>query len=546
VAVVYGTLEEITSVEPSTENGTMRKQRLRAAALATAIVAVFFAAEARPCTSIMVGRKASIDGSVMTSHTCDSHDGSSQIFIVPGKKHAPGEELLLTRRQPDNTGPMKRQSRKPTGKIPQVAETFGYIAAEYGIMNEHQLAIGESTFEGRKELQNEKGLIDCDTLTRLMLERAKTARDAIRIGGELVEKYGWCDEGEALTVADTREVWLMEIVGPGKNAVGAIWAAQRVPDDHVSVVANGARIGKIDLAKPDFFMASKNIFKVAERLGYWNPKSEEPFRFYEAFNPDGRTEFAVTRREWRALDLLAPSLKLQPNANHFPFSVKPEKPVAPKRIMELFRDTFEGTDFDVVKNLTVVNDAGRTVKSPMANPFMPYDMNKMLKINGGWGWMGERCMARWFCMYVTVTQSREWLPSPVGGLVWLGYSNPAMTAYVPVYAGVTDLPDDYKTNGRSTGFSRRAAWWAFRRVATIAAHRWGDMRNDVAAVRNPLQERFLSEQKAVAEKAVELFKQEPAKAKAFLTETTREACRQATEAYWNLGDSLWNKYDEQW
>ena len=170
---------------------------------------------------------------------------------------------------------MKRCRRKPTGSIPQVAETFGYMAGEYGIMNEQQVAIGESTFEGRKELQSEKGLIDCDTLTRLMLERAKTARDAIRIGGELIEKYGWCDEGEALTIADTREVWLMEIVGPGKDAVGAVWAAQRVPDDHVSVVANGSRIGQIDLAKPDFFMASKNVFKRAEELGYWN-REERP------------------------------------------------------------------------------------------------------------------------------------------------------------------------------------------------------------------------------------------------------------------------------
>ena len=524
----------------------MRTQRLRIAALATTIVALLLVGEARPCTSIMVGRLASADGSVMTSHTCDSHDGSSQMFVVPAGKHAPGETILLTRRQPDSSGPMKRCSRKPTGSIPQVAETFGYIAAEYGIMNEHQLAIGESTFEGRKELQSEKGLIDCDTLTRLMLERAKTAREAIRIAGELVEKYGYCDEGEALTVADTREVWLMEIVGPGKGAVGSIWAAQRVPDDQVSIVANGSRIGAIDLTKPDFFMASKNVISAAEKLGYWNAKSGEAFRFYDAYSPESRTEFATTRREWRVLDLLAPSLKLQPNANNFPFSVKPEKPVGPEKVMELFRDTFEGTDFDVTKNLTVVNDAGKTVKSPLANPFMPYDMNKMLKINGGWGWMGERCIARWFCNYVTVTQSRGWLPDPVGGLVWLGYSNPAMCAYVPVYAGVTDLPEEYKTNGRATGISHRSAWWAFRQVATIAAHRWGDMRNDVAAVRNPLQRRFLSEQKAVATKAAELFKQDPAKARAFLTEKTGEACRQATEAYWKLGDSLWNKYDEQW
>ena len=524
----------------------MRKQRIEVATCLAGVLALFLVVELQACTSIVVGRLASADGSVMTSHTCDSHDGSPEIFIVPPAKHAAGEKVVLTRRQPDNRGPMKRCSRKPTGSIPQVAETFGYIAAEYGIMNDQQLAIGESTFEGRKELQSDKGLIDCDTLTRLMLERANTARDAIRVGGELIEKYGYCDEGEALTLADTREAWVLEIVGPGKGAVGAIWVAQRVPDDQVSIVANGSRIGQIDLSKPDFFMASKNIFTAAEKLGYWNPKGGEPFRFYAAYSPESRTEFATTRREWRVFDLLAPSLHLPPNANNFPFAVKPEKPVGPEKIMELFRDTFEGTDFDVVKNLTVVNDAGKTVKSPLANPFMPYDMNKMLRINGGWGWMGERCIARWFCNYATVTQSRGWLPPPVGGLVWLGYSNPAMTAYVPVYAGVSDLPDNYKTNGRATGISRRSAWWAYRQVATIAAHRWGDMHKDVAAVRDPLERRFLSEQKSVAEKAAELFRQDPAKARAFLTEQTREACRQATEAYWKLGELLWNKYDEQW
>ncbi len=498
------------------------------------------------CTSIMVGRKASVDGSVMTSHTCDSHQSGSNLTLTPRRQHDHGAEVLLSKRRIDETGPMPRYRRESTGSIPQVGETFAYLAAQYAIMNEHQVAIGESTFGGRKELVSDKGLIDCDTLTRLMLERAKTAREAVRVAGELLDKFGWCDEGEALTVADPREVWLLEIVGPGAGEVGAAWAARRVPDDHVSVVANGSRIGEIDTTKPDEFMASKNVTKPAERLGFWNPTSGAPFRFYEAYNPDGRTEFAVTRREWRALDLLAPSLKLAPNANHFPFSVKPEKPVAPERIMEIFRDTYEGTDFDVVKDLIVADPSGKAVKSPVANPFMPYDMNRLLRINGGWGWRGERPMARWFCMVVTVTQSREWLPDPVGGLVWFGYANPAMTTYAPLYAGITDLPEDYKIDGRTTGFSRRSAWWAFKRVATIAAHRWGDMRHDVARVRDPMQERFLSEQPEIARKAVELLKTDEAAARKFLTETSIQACRQATDAYWNLGDSLWNKYDEQW
>ena len=501
--------------------------------------------EALACTSILVGKGASVDGSVMTSHTCDSHRSGSQIIVIPGAVHKPGSQRLLTKRRDDDSGPMPRYGREPSGKIPQVAETFGYIAPAYAAMNQRQLAIGESTFEGRKELQSDQGLIDCETLTRLMLERATTAREAIRIGGRLIEKYGWCDIGEALTIADTQEVWLMEIVGPGEDDVGAVWAAQRVPDDHVSVVANAARIGEIDLSDPDRFMASGNVLKLAEDRGYWDPKSGRPMRFYEAYNPTGRTSHASTRREWRVLDLLAPSRQLHPNSNVFPFSVKPEKPVGPEKIMELFRDTFEATDFDMVKNLTVTDDEGKTVKSPLANPFMPYDMNKLLKINGGWSWRGERPMARWYCMYVTVTQSRAWLPDPIGGIVWFGCGNPAMTTYVPIYAGVADLPQDYKTDGRTTGFSRRSAWWAFNRVATLSAQRWGEMRVDVAEIRNPLQEKFLAAQEEIATTAVKLQQESPAKARAYLTQKTRAMCSEATQAYWNLGDLLWTKYDEK-
>jgi dipeptidase len=328
--------------------------------------------------------------------------------------------------------------------------------------------------------------------------------------------------------------------------VGAVWAAQRIPDDHVSVVANAARIGELDLSDADTYLASANVRQLAEDRGYWSPQEGQPFRFYQAYNPKGRFGLAATRREWRVLDLLAPSLQLDPNANVFPLSVKPDRPVGPERIMEIFRDTFEGTDFDMVKNLTVTDEEGKTVKSPLANPFMPYDMNRLLRINGGWGWRGERPVARWYCMYATVTQSRAWLPDPVGGILWFGYGNPAMTTYAPLYAGIADVPEDYKTDGRTTGFSRRSAWWAFNRVATLAAQRWGDMRADVAEVRDPLQERLLTEQKTVAEEACRLLEKDRASARAYLTKKSREACSQATEAYWNLGDLLWTKYDEKW
>ncbi len=522
----------------------MRIPLRRILALTVGICAVC-TIQANACTSIMVGRKASTDGSVMTSHTCDGHREHTNVEIIPAKDHAPGEVRILSKRENDDTAPMKRVVRKTTGTIPEVPHTYAYIAPVYACMNEHQLAIGESTWGGRPEMQSDKGLVDCDTLTRLILERAKTAREAIRVAGELIEKHGWCDVGETLTIADTKEAWVMEIIGPGKDAIGAVWAAQRVPDDHITVIANGSRIGEIDLTNSEYFMASSNVKKVAQDKGLWNPKNG-PFHFYEAYNPDSRYGVVVTRREWRVFDQLAPSLKLNPNANVYPFSIKPEKPVSPEKIMELFRDTYEGTDFDVVKNLTVTDASGKTVKSPMANPFMPTDLKKMLRINGAMGVHGERCLAVWFSIYITVTQSRDWLPNPVGGVTWFGYGNGAMTTYVPIYAGVTDLTEDFKTDGRTTGFSRRSAWWAFNRVAMLAAKRWGDMQVTVGETRNPLQEALLSDQKVVVEQAAKLFKEDPAKAKAFLTNKTMEACRRATDAYWNLGDLLWTKYQGQW
>ena len=520
--------------------------RLFLTATTLLILGILQPAEARACTSIMVGPGASSDGSVMTSHTCDSHRTATDVHVRRRARHRAGSWIKLTGRKKDDSGPMPRYGRIPTGKIPQVRLTHGYLAPAYAAMNEYQVGIGESTFGGRKELESKKGKIDCETLCALMLQRAKTARQAIRVAGELLRKHGWRDVGETLTITDPREVWQMEIVGPGKGRVGAAWAARRIPHGHVGVVANAARIRHLELSRPDYFMASKNVSEVARRMGYWDPKSGKPFDFALAYNPKGRTSFSATRREWRVFSLLAPSLELHPNSNNFPFSIKPEKKVSALRIMEIFRDTYEGTDYDVVKNVTVADARGKQVKSPLANPFMSYDQHKLLKINGGWGWRGERALARWYCMYATVTVSRAWLPNPVGGLVWFGYDNPAMTTYVPLYAGIRSLPRDFKTDGRSTGFSRKSAWWAFNRASTLAAHRWGEARKDVARVRDALQQGFLARQKGVEQKALALHRRNPAAARAFLTRQTHQACKKTVAAYWKLGDLLWTKYDEKW
>ncbi len=505
-----------------------------------ALFVIGFGSRAHACTSIMVGKKASTDGSVMTSHTCDSRIDRTWFDIVPSRKQkadtCPVFAGLRFIRFPGDTAGVKA-----TVQIPQVKETYGYINTAYPCMNERQLAVGESTFGGREELRNKNAGIACEELCRLSLERASTAREAIKVIDELTREYGYNDGGECLTIADRDEVWHFEIVGCGADCIGAVWAAQRIPDGHIGVVANASRIMEIDLDNEDMFMASDNVFSVATENGWWDPGSGKPFMFCYAYDPAGRRSMAARRREWRVFDLVAPSLELDPNAENYPFSVKPDTLVTLEQVMAIFRDTYEDTEFDMTKFMLVEGEDGAFVKSAYANPFMHYDMMPLFKVNGGWGKMGERCIARYYCTYVTITQSRDWLPDHIGGVVWLGWDNPAMTTYAPIYCGITDTPESYKRCGRAE-YSRDCAWWAFNRVADLAAQKWGEMRIDVDSVRVAFEEEALGAQAKIEEEALALHAKSPRKARKFLTNHTVEFCDRITRSYWDLGDFIWVKY----
>ncbi len=495
------------------------------------------------CTSITVGASATFDGSVMTSHTDDSHRTRSWVNIVPPKKHRTGAVSKMYKRIQDTTRAMPAYAHLEIGSIPQVKKTNGFINTAYPSMNDKQLAMGESTFGGRDELQSDAGLIDCQRLCLLLLERTETAREAIELSGELLEKYGWNDVGECLTISDPKEVWHLEIVGPGAGKVGAVWVAQRVPDNHISVNANASTIKEIDLEKADYFMASENIYDVAKEKGYWNPE-KEVFRFNYAYAPHSRTSIASRRREWRVFDLAAPSLGLDPNASDYPFSVKPDTLITLGKMASMFQDYYQGTEFDMRKSLTVADENGKIIISPMANPHMPYDELKMHRISGGWGVLGERTIARWYTMYGTIIQSRDWLPDAIGGVEWLAMDNIATSIYIPVYAGTTDLPESYKTPGRD-GFTYKSAWWAFNRTGTLAAQRWGDMHKDVDAVFGPMQKEVFENASAFEEEVLKLHKKNPEKAKEKLTEYTMRWGNKVVDAAWQLGNDLWTKYDEK-
>jgi dipeptidase len=486
------------------------------------------------CTSILVGRLASADGATMTSHSCDSGSDRTWINIVPNRKHKPGEMAKIYLEPKLTKGP-DDPDRLETGEIPQVEETYAYLNAAYPIMNEHQLAIGETTIGGRRELKSDEGIIDAPELYRLCLERAKTAREAIRVADDLTAKYGYNDWGECFTFADAKEVWQFEIYGPGKGKKGAVWAAERVPDDEIGCSANAGRIRALDLVDRDFFMASANVMSQAEEMGFWSREGHVPFDFTYAYNPDSRTSLYSRRREWRVLSLVAPGLRLDPDSENYPFSVKPEKKVTVRDLLAIFRDTYEGTLYDMTRTLTAVNRKGETVKSPVANPFMNADLRELFRINR------ERTICSPASTYLQITQSRDWLPGAIGGVVWLGYDNPATTPHTPFYIGIERMPDSYMVDGRRA-YRRDCAWWAYRTVSKLALFRWQEMTKDVAKVCGEIEDRAFGDQAKFEEEALTLYKKDPRKARALLTEYCLDQAEAAVAAYWRLADNLWLKY----
>lgn len=484
------------------------------------------------CTSIVVGRLASADGSTMTSHTCDSGTDRTWINVVPRMKHTPGSECSIIL-DPKRTKSPNDPEAIVAGTIPQAPETWAYINTAYPVMNEHQLAIGETTFGGKRELRSDAGLLDCPELYRLALERATTCREAIHVIDELTKQYGYNDVGECFTFADPNETWHFEILGPGKGNVGAVWAAVRIPDDEVGVSANASRIRQLNLDDPDNYLASDNIFSLAEELGLWDPSGKEPFEFCYVYAD--RRSMLCRRREWRVLSLVAPTLRLDPNGENFPLSVKPEKKLTVKDVLAMFRDYYQDTPYDMTSSLNIVNRRGETVKSDMANPFMNSDTRSLLKVPS------ERTIACSRATYVQVTQSRNWLPNPIGGIVWLGYDNPILTPHTPFYCGINEMPDSYRVDGRAK-YRRDCAWWAFRQVSQLCNLRFQPMSREVESVWQEIENQAFENQKSFEEEILKLYQKNPDAVAGKLTNYSREIAEKAVDRYWKLAEELWSKY----
>jgi dipeptidase len=282
-------------------------------------------------------------------------------------------------------------------------------------------------------------------------------------------------------------------------------------------------------------MASANVTSLAEEMGTWSKASGKPFEFTYAYDPDSRTSLYCRRREWRVLSLLAPSLKLNPESENYPFSVKPDKKVSVADVLTIFRDTYGGTEYDMTRTLTAVNRKGETVKSPVATPFMNGDTLALFRLKR------ERTICSPAATYLQITQSRDGLPGPIGGVVWLGYDNPAATPHLPFYIGISQMPASYMVDGRWV-FNRNCAWWAFRTVSRLANFRWQDMSQDIEKVWKPIEDKAFADQAKFEEEALALYKKDPKKARELLTTYCQDIANRAVTAYWKLGEDLWLKY----
>ncbi|MEA4884501.1 MAG: C69 family dipeptidase [Clostridia bacterium] len=514
------------------------RSRIRFSAIVLILVAILTVAiPAYACTSIPVEKAASADGSTMTAHTCDGwYD--ARTFVVPGKKHQPGDTF------PCYSGLLHSDRKAPVkiGEIPEAEETYTYFYAAYPYMNEHQVIMGETTIGNRRELTSGEGLMFIETLQILGLQRAKTAREAVKVMGELAEKYGYIDSGECLTVGDPNEIWFFEVMPPGAFKKGAVWAAVRLPEGHVSVSANRSRIGAIDPKDTENFMASSNVFDLAIENGWWDPQSSDPFLFYKAYgfsNSQGSR-----RREWRVLSWAAPSLKLDSTAERYPFSVKAERPITVQDMMTIYRDTYTGTIYDKanVNDWYVPDGKGGFYKSPFATPDVSSEFAKLVDAPS------ERNISIPGCSYFTIIQARGWLPSAIGGLAWFGLNSTDTSVYVPVYAGVRNLPANYAVNDR-TKFNldnyKESAWWAFDFMDNLVNRRYQDMIKDLVAVRDPFEAEQFALQPAIEKTAAELYKTNPELAVSFLTQYTNSRCEKAVDLYWRTAEQLITKYDDK-
>jgi dipeptidase len=491
---------------------------------AAMIVISLVAQQSLSCTSILVTKGASKDGSTMITYSMDSHELYGKLAYRPAGIHLPGTMRDVYHGE---TGVF-------LGRVNEAPVTY----ARVGHINEHQLAIAETTFTGRDELAGPAGIIDYDNLMLMALERCKTAREAVETMARLVDEYGYASTGESISIADPNEAWIFEIIGKGKGKKGAVWVAVKVPDGTISAHANLARIRQFPLDDKKNCLYAKDVISFAREKG-WFKGEDKDFSFADTYCPpdfsglrfcEGRV-WSIFRRSAPSLNLSSDFMKGIQGAKLPPLWIKADRQLSARDVMELMRDHFEDTEFDMRK------DVG-------AGPFsLPYRWRPMEWDLDGQKYLHERAISTQQTGASFVTQSRSWLPDPIGGIIWFGMDDSYSSVYVPFYCGIQEVPKAWgEESGSFDEFSWDSAFWIFNWVANTAYSRYSDMIVDIQTVQREFEGKFMAEQPEVEGNAIKLYEQSAAQAREYLTMYSADQANQVLQRWKKMGEFLIWKY----
>ncbi|WP_436414748.1 C69 family dipeptidase [Petrimonas sp.] len=489
------------------------------------IIAVFFLAVhvIYPCTNFLVGKKASADGSTLISYSADSYNLYGELYHWPAAQYRAGTMLKV----------YEWDTGKYLGEIPQALQTYNVI----GNMNEHQLAIGETTFGGRPELSDSTGIMDYGSLIYITLQRAKNAREAIKTMTDLVAAHGYYSGGESFSIADPNEVWVMEMIGKGVGNKGAVWVAVRIPDDCVSAHANQARIQQFPLNDPNNCIYSPDVISFAKQKGYFSGKDAD-FSFAQAYAP---LDFGAMRfceaRVWSFFNRVNKDMGKYvtyaqgKTTDPMPLYIKPDKKLSVHDIQAMMRDHYEGTELDWRFDMG-------------AGPFnSPYRWSPLTFEVDSVQYCNERPIATQQTGFSFVAQMRSWLPNPIGGILWFGIDDAAQTVYYPMYCGHTDVPEEMAVgNGDLLTYSETSAFWTHNWVSNMVYTRYSDMSVDMHKVQQQLENNFKEIQPEIEKKALNLYERSQPEAVHFLTNHTNSLVKNGLQEWKKLGQYLMVKY----
>ncbi len=487
------------------------------------LVAGVAARAASGCTNIIVTKGASAEGSVIISYSVDG-EYYPTLRATPAADHAPGDVFEV-----------KGRDGQVELRIPQPPHTYATV----GIMNERGVAIGETTFDGRPELQNKHGGLRYWTLMQLAVQRAATAREAIKVMTDLVAQYGYRSTGETFSIGDPNEAWIMEMIGPGDGGQGAIWVAVRVPDGTIAAHANKSRIATFPLHDADNCVYSPNVVQFAIDHGYYNPKTDGPFRFCDAYCPATAATLRGTEmRVWSVFRRAAPSLGLASDyargvvgAKPFQLAIHPDRKLSVQDVIALMRDHYEGTPYDMTNGV----DAG-----PYGSPMRVRPLTFKL---GGQAYAWERPISTQQTACSFVADLRAKMPDPLTGVLWYGLDDTYTSCYFPLYAGISEVPASYARGDLQT-FSWDSTWWVFNLVANYAQLKFSYMVKDIQAVQRELEGNFFALQPAIESTAAAMAKSDPARARRLLTDYCVSAGEQVDRRWRELAGKLFAKYND--